>query len=317
MTRPCALARGRIGAVCTCAHSLMLLALVGCSGNRSARLIVGLSDTVVVNTTRPVAIPVNVVDSAGRVLTSKRPRFQWLAGDNVRVTDAGEVTCPHTGDATMRASLGRLSTTFVLYCRPMRGFEFGMNNYALFVGGPSKALDVVGRGVDGHPVTLIAARLRLHDSLVASLDHGRVSPRKPGETMIEVEAGDSRTSLHIEVIQLVGTPDELRPYHAFITHVRLAGGETQSWRVPPGRYEFRFVADAAGRDRVLLATTGANCARYSDGGPHLSCVASADATVIVGNPGRAGRDGLLTGELAVRRMGDSPSSFDYRLDMNR
>jgi hypothetical protein len=38
------------------ALALMLLAVAGCTTERPARLIAGLSDTVVVNTTRPVAI---------------------------------------------------------------------------------------------------------------------------------------------------------------------------------------------------------------------------------------------------------------------
>jgi hypothetical protein len=189
----------------------MLLAAAGCT-ERPARLIAGLSDTVVVSTTRSAEIPVDVVDSAGHVLRSKRLRFRSLSGDSLHVSRDGRVTCARPGDATMRASLGPLSTTFVLYFRPIRAFVFGMNNYALVVGGPSKTLRLVGQGVDGRPVTLLAARLSVRDSGIVSLDHGSLSARSPGQTVIRVESGDSRTTLNVEVIQLVAVPSDLRPY---------------------------------------------------------------------------------------------------------
>jgi hypothetical protein len=294
----------------------MLLAVAGCTAERPARLIAGLSDTVVVNTTRPVEIPLDVVDSAGHVLRSKRPRFQRLSGDSLHVSNDGRVTCARTGDAIMRASLGPLSTTFVLYCRPIRAFVFGINNYALVVGGPSKALRLVGQGVDGRPVTLLAARLSVRDSAIASLDHGRVSPRSPGQTVIQVESGDSRTRVNVEVIQLVEAPSDLRPYHAFVARIRLAGGESENWHVPPGRYELRFISDSSGHGQALLAATKSNCARYSDNGPHLSCVTREDAAVILDNQRPAGRDGWLIGKLVVRRLSDSPGVSDYWLDLD-
>lgn len=297
-----------------------MLAVAACARERPARLIAGIADTVIVNTSRPVAIPLDVVDSAGRMVRSPRPRFQWLSGDSLQVSRDGQVTCTHSGDATVRASLSRVSTTFVLYCRPIRGFDFGPRagsyNYALFVGGASKALDVVGRGTDGHPVTLLAARLSVRDSQIASLDHGRVSGRRPGETLVQVESGDSRARLHIEVIQLVSAPAELRPYRAFAARVRLEGGETENWHVPGGRYELRFIPDSDGHGQVFLAATNSNCARYSDGGPHLSCVARADATVVLGNPQATGPGGTLTGKLMVRCLSDSSAGLDYWFDGN-
>ena len=316
MSEPCTLVGNRARMVDVGALVLVVLAAAGCTGERPARLIAGLSDTVVVNTPRTVDIPFDVVDSAGHVLRSKRPRIQWFSGDSLHVSNDGRVTCARSGDAIMRASLGPLSTTFVLYCRPIRAFVFGMNNYTLVVGGPSKPLHVVGQGVDGRPVTLLAARLSVRDSAIATLDHGRVSPRSPGQTVIQVESGDSRTRLYVEVIQLVDAPTDLRPYHAFVARIRLAGGESQNWHVPPGRYELRFLPDAGGLGQALLATTKSNCARYADGGPHLSCVARDGATVILDNPLPAGRDGRMTGRLVVRRLSDLPGVSDYWVDLD-
>jgi hypothetical protein len=250
------------------------------------------------------------------VLGSKRPRFQWLSGDSPHISNDGRVTCARPGDATMRASLGPPSTTFVLYCRPIRAFMFGMNNYALVVGRPSKALRLVGQGVGGRPVALLAARLSVCDSAIASLDHGRVSPRSPGQIVIQVESADSRTRLNVEVLQLVEAPSDLPPYHAFVAHVRLVGGESENWHVPPGRYELRFIPDSSGHGQALLAATKSNCARYSDNGPHLSCLTREDAAVILDNQRPAGRDGWLTGRLVVRRLSDSPGVSEYWLDLD-
>lgn len=86
MSEPCTLVGDRARMVDVGALVLVVLAAAGCTGERPARLIAGLSDTVVVNTPRTVDIPFDVVDSGGHVLRAKRPRIQWLSGDSLHVS---------------------------------------------------------------------------------------------------------------------------------------------------------------------------------------------------------------------------------------
>ena len=290
--------------------------VAACADRAPARLEVGVSDTVVINTPRRVPIPFEVVDSSGRPLRA-RPRFQWLSGDPVRVSSDGSVTCVGRADARVRASVETMSTEFVLYCRPMRDFAFFLshNRYSLWLGQSPQPIALVGDGTDGRPVTLIAARLRVKDTSVASLEHGRIVPHRPGTTTIRVDAGDATIRLSVEVIRRVDSPAELRPYEAFIGRLRLRDDEYRAWPVLPGRYEIRFMPDSGHQAQPAFATTAANCARYAEGGPHFSCVASPGA--ILAFTGAALGGSAVAGNVFIRRMSDASDGTDYWFDVSR
>src|SRR5688572_14476153 len=98
---------------------LALLFVMACK-QPPARLVVGVSDTVIVNSQRPIQIPIQVLDAAGHVLPDTGVRYQWTSGAPVTVSATGVATCTQAGDATIRASLGPLSIDFLLRCRPVR-----------------------------------------------------------------------------------------------------------------------------------------------------------------------------------------------------
>src|SRR5688500_8411016 len=72
-----------------------------------ARLVGGTADTVIINHTREVQIPVRVLDSVGRALLDTGVRFRWIGGDTLPVAGDGSLTCGHSIDALVEASLGR------------------------------------------------------------------------------------------------------------------------------------------------------------------------------------------------------------------
>jgi hypothetical protein len=131
---------------------------------------------------------------------------------------------------------------------------------------------------------------------------------------IVVEAGDSRTSYIVEVLERVAAPDKLQIQQAFIEPVALTRNGARAWPVGPGRYEVSFIPDDSLEHAVLLAATGANCARYSDGRAHLSCVVRDRARVFVAMPEASSGRESVTGRLVIRRLGDPSVTSDYWFD---
>ena len=285
--------------------ALLVLSLGACAGTPK-RLRLGSSDTVVVNSRQPEAIPVHAFDRDGRELRVQRKRFAKLTGDDrVRISDDGVVTCLGRGDAQLSVTSGARSARGVVRCQPIRGFRYtpGME---LVAGGPPQPLAVAAVGIDGAPVTAIAGRMSVRDTTVVRLANGDVFPRARGGTFVDVEAGDCETAIHVEVLERVATPGTLEPYQEFmIPSLRLGVGESRRWRVPVGRFDLRL--EPAGNDRnpLVLAGVGLNCARFPGAdGQHYSCVSYGGGTVVVRHPGPRATAQSLAGRLVVRRLAD-------------
>src|SRR2546430_4079750 len=178
---------------------VVALVSAACSGP-PARVVVGRSDTVLVNSRKPTLLPAHVLDAAGHQLHASGLRYQVVSGDNAGLSARGIVTCAKRGDSRLRASLGSLTTEFVLLCRPVRGFRFFFDpGPPLLVGGPSRDLALGAVGVDGMPVMLLAGTATIADSEIAVLRGLTVLPRAPGVTFVDVDIGDCVHSIFVEV----------------------------------------------------------------------------------------------------------------------
>ena len=293
--------------------ALLLLSLGACA-RTPERLRLGSSDTVVVNSREPVALPVHAFDRDGRELRVRRTRFTKLTGDDrVRISDDGVVTCLGRGDAQISVTSGARSVRGMVRCEPIRGFRY-MPGVELVAGGPPQRLAVAAVGIDGAPVTAIAGRMSVRDTTVVRLADGSVFARARGETFVDVEAGDCATAIHVDVLERVATPDTLEPYQEFmIPSLRLGVGESRRWRIPVGRFDLRFEPAGSDRDPLVLAGVGLNCARFpGEDAQHYSCVSYGGGTVVVRHPGASATAQSLAGRLLVRRLADqsrqSPSS---------
>ena len=296
------------------ASFIAVVVAVACSHSRPMRLVAGIDDTVIVNSTKAVTIPLEAFDASGRPTPAGMATFEHLSGDPIRVASNGTVHCDRAGDARFRASLGTVSTTFMLYCRPMRHLAFRPTNYGLLIGGPPQPLEVVGVGLDGRPVTLLAARIGVDDSTIVSVDHGVIGARRRGMTTVRVQAGDARMNYVVQVLERAASPEGLQVRQAFIEAVTLPSGSSRTWPVTAGRYEVMFTSeDPVGRS-VLLAANGANCARYPDGGPHLSCVVRDRGTIFVAVPASSPPRAPLGGRLVIRRLEERTTVNDYWVD---
>jgi hypothetical protein len=268
-----------------------------------ARLVAARADTVYVNSRHAAQLPIRVLDSAGHELPARGIRYAWLSGDSLAITDSGRVTCARRLDATVRASLGDLSTRFVVHCRPIAGIRFVFDGgVPLYVGGPSHELALPAIGVDGEPVSELAATVTVGDTNVAALHGLTVEPRGAGSTSAEFDFGDCVWAVGIEVAERVPSPDSLRAREDLFLEspLRLVDGEVRGWRLPRGEYRVALVP-ALGAARLALSTTAMNCSRWLGSDTDLHCIALAGASVDVRNPRPAGAGGTLTGALFFQR----------------
>lgn len=214
-----------------------------------ARLIAGAgndSDGIVVNNFGPVQLSMRVLDAAGHRLERTDVRFQQVSGAPIPVSPRGVIKCTRRGDVIMRASLATLTRDFVIHCQPVRKIrDAGWGNFV--IGDPAGALTVDAIGLDGKPVTRIAARLRVLDSTIATPDaSGRLRPLRPGHTSVDMEIGDRGARTEVTVFEPVRTFEGLRADQRWVVApIRITRGASLRLPLPTGVYFLTFSADSS------------------------------------------------------------------------
>jgi len=284
------------------ALAVALPALVACKGP-PARLVAGSSDTVIVNSRRPVQLPIRVLDAAGHVLPESSVRYRWTAGLPVSVSPAGVVTCTEPGDATVRASVDSVATQLIVRCRPVQSVR-ALRMLNVVAGGPAQDLPFEALGVDGQPVTLLTGKVTLEDSTVAAIDGARIRGLRQGSTGVSMRVGDRTAFTEMHVYEQQRTPEGILPGQHLAVPVRLAGGEMRRWRLSasPEAYFLEMLPDGDEQSMPRIAIIGASC------GPGLSehsffCLAQHDAWVTVYHSQNIDPARELRGTLAVWRQG--------------
>jgi hypothetical protein len=228
--------------------SVLTLAWLTRSGPPASLLVGGgiESDGIVVNNLGPVQLSMLVLDARGHRLARTEVRYQRISGAPIQVSARGMIKCTRRGDALVRASLVPLHGDFVIHCEPVREIRgAGWGNFV--VGEPAGTVTVDAIGLDGQPVTRIAARLRVDDSTVATLDSsGRLRPLRPGKTGIDIEIGDRLAGAVVTVFEPVRTFDGLRPDQRWVVApIHLASGASLRWPLPTGLFFLSFSADSS------------------------------------------------------------------------
>lgn len=266
-----------------------------------ARLVAGTSDTVIVNSRRPVPIPVRVPDAAGHILPVAGVRYVWSSGAPVPVSATGMVTCTQRGDATLRASLGSVATTVLLRCRPVRSVHI-LGPMQFVLGESAQDMPVVALGLDGNPVDLLAGTADIVDSSVAALDGLRIRPRKPEGTVAGIRVGDYSAGVGVHVYERVSTLDGLHPEQGYVAvSLRLGSGEWRRWRLPAGTWMLTMLPYEDEARGLRLRIEGANCLPAGLTKRRYVCLAKNDASVIVHHPSTKSAP-ELTGALLLRRV---------------
>jgi hypothetical protein len=284
--------------------------LSGCQSH-DVRITAGESDTVVINGRGPTVLPVRVVDQRGQLRSVEGLRYSHAAGQSIRVSDDGHVTCVSSGDAQVLVSWHDVAKSLFLRCRPIRALQY-VPSIQLLVGGQPEALSVIALRPDGRPVNLVTTKARVHDTTVASLRSGFVYPRARGRTYVDVLLGDCETTVDLVVIERAAQPTNLLADQEFAAVVRLAPGEYRYWRVAPGKYEVTLLLDHEARDSIALESIDATCAAFPDGARHLACVARDRGVIVVRAVTGPGVD--RRGTLLIRRLNESTSPAGAHAD---
>jgi hypothetical protein len=283
--------------------SWTIVLATACS-SRAVRIVAGTNDSVVVNNRLSVPLPVYGVDARGRRHTIAGLRYQRIGGDSITLTPDGRVTCSRRADAHVSVSDKRLTTTFLLLCRPI--LAVGVKRIWVLADGDSADLDPTAIGIDGGHEPLIAGVAVVQDTSIAFIDHGKVFGRRPGETNIIIDAGDCSDWARVEVYERVVTSLGLTPFQVFVGGpVELAPGEFQTWRVTPGPYDIWTDDDT--EQGFAFGTSNINCSAGARAGEY-SCIALANGTVIARN---MRRNGSVRGTVFVSRKLDPDRDSSY------
>jgi hypothetical protein len=283
----------------------VVLAGIGCS-RAPARLLIGTADTVVVNSTHPVALPRRVLDASGRVLDSlgHSVTFQYTAGPAVPVSPSGTVQCTQPGDVTIRAALGALATHALVRCRPVTTLRMA-GPLNLILGDSAQDLPLLALGPDGRPVELLAGQATIVDSTVATLERRgtmRIRPRAVGATLVEVVLGDRSARAGVHVYERVSALPDRPPIQRLVAvPLRLESGEMRRVPLGEGGWMVAMLPSADGRPGPSFRIEGAQC-RPALTERRYVCTAGPAAQVLVYHPWRAEPAPARTGELLLRRM---------------
>lgn len=261
---------------------LLLFVAAACKGPPS-QLVVGFGDTVVVHNVVPIQLSVQVRDAAGHMLPNTAVQFEWTSEVDVPLTRGGIVTCTHSVDATLRASLGALSKSVLVRCRPVHDL-FGGGIVNLVLG--EQPYDLRFEAVDAarRPVRPLNAVLTVNDTTIVTREGWRIRARSPGETGVDLYVGDRWTRWYVQVFQPVPTLDSIRPGQHLAVPIRLGAGDQRSWHIPPSRQNFGVrVLPAGDTLRVpRLEIVGGYCINKTQWSQW--CTAWQGAAVIVYHP---------------------------------
>lgn len=284
------------------ATALALFVLAACTraaerhDGPPARIVGGPGDTLVVNEYLAARLPVSVEDRDGHTLTASGLRYRWESGDPVPVSAFGIVRCDRPGDATIRASIGSLSQSFHLLCRPVHKLSATWM-LDLVAGDSAQEISVDARGLDRRPVAPLVGKVVVDDSTVAMIHGLRVRPLAPGVTAIHVRIGNYSAGSLLTVAERVRSLDGLRPEQTdVVMPVRLAPGEQRRWRIPPGSYMLWFLDDRGTDPTPHLAFDGVRCEAIF-GGSRFLCRSSTSFAVVLSH-----QSTQSSGELALRRL---------------
>jgi hypothetical protein len=277
---------------------------------RLAASIADASEGLVVNTMRPIQLPIRAFDRRGHLLESRDVRYRWTSGSPIAISSDGVVACTQRGDAVVTASLGAITTNVDLRCRPVR--EMRASSWIDFMtGDPARDLPFVAIGVDDLPVMQLRGTARVLDSSVATLVGTTIRPRAIGQASVVVDVGDRTAMMSVIVHEQVASFVGLRPDQRFVAvPVRVAQGDTVHWALPQGAFWLKYLPRNAGEAPPTITVSGAiSCSRGNglnafrallDVYVVYCLVRAGGATVDVAH-GRLGAQ-VVEGSLALQRL---------------
>ncbi len=277
-----------------------LAGLLGVAELRPVRLAAGASDTIVINTTRPLWLNVNVVSLTNRLRPQSGVHYSFDGGDRLDISDDGHIACRERKDSRVRVAAGSMVARVTVLCRPIAAVLYSPGARLVTHAAP-RQLPLVAVGFDTLPVPLSAPRTKLGSDSIAHLDGWTLTPRAPGVTWIDVSLGECVHTVEVAVDDSVSNAAQLdRPYTVYATQLSAIDDSLRAWRLGPGRYELWARDDSAYR----FDAGSAKCVRARGPGQRFECVAAESVTLAVRRiQGRSPTDAKTA--LSIRRLADS------------
>lgn len=274
----------------------------GTDNGPPARLVAGTADTVVLNYTREVQVPLRVLDANGHTLSDSAVRYRSVGGEKIPVSAEGKVTCADSKDASVEASLGNLRRTIVIRCRPVKKIRIA-GPVQFLLPDTAQEFRMLVLGIDGKEINVLSGTSAILDSTVATLDGIRVVPKSPGSTIASVRFGNQTASVGVHVYETVRTLEALKQGKQLVgIPLRMSGGEVQSWGLPPGTWMVAMLPESDEATGLQMRIEGANCSVLQLTRRRYGCLVRSEARVIVSHPSKANTAPELKGQLLVRRV---------------
>jgi hypothetical protein len=281
-----------------------LLTQIGCAASEPktpARIVGGLRDTVVINERQPARIRVRVFDVSGKSLPDTGVQFVALDGNNPEVSPDGVVHCLHSSDFRARASIGSISTTITVRCRPVKTVHIdGPIQFLL----PDTGQDmrVSAFDLDGKPVDVMIGKTSIGDTTIATISDLRITPESPGATIAGARFGNQSAGVGVHVYERATSLDPLFGGKEYIgIPLRLPGGAFRTWQLPPGTWMLTMIPEED-NEGLALRIEGAACSPVFLTPRRLGCLVKKSATVTVYNRSASPNAPDKTGSLLVRRI---------------
>jgi hypothetical protein len=248
-----------VTAVAVLSMSLVIIAILLRNG-APVRLDPGIGNTldgVIVNSMRPVQLPIRVLDQRGNLLDADSVRFAFTSGMPINISPSGVITCHARGDTRVRATLGGISTNLDVRCRPVD--ELTAMNFINFIEGDTAArpLPFVALGLDGFPVMQLRGSLRVWDTDVATVEGATIRAKHAGLTPVIVKVGEHEARMMAVVHAIVPSFDALRDDQTVVARpVRLAQGDTLGWGLPGGSFWIKYLPRREGDAPPTITVEG-------------------------------------------------------------
>ncbi len=295
--------RLRVAALGAGVVALLFLAalVIALRNGPPTRLVAGEANTVVVNSQRPIQLPMRVLDARGRSLDSSGVSYAWLAGAPVSLSADGILTCHERGDVTVRASLHVISTDVRVHCRPVAGVRAPWM-MELVIGDAPTDIPFEALNPYGEPERMLTGKFSLRDSSIASITDQRLVPRKAGVTSLSIQIGDDPRDASVHVFEPAHSIEDIAPGQHRSVAIRLAPGEARRWHLKRALelHYFAIRPDTDGGTPPNVAILGAQCTRGQDSHSFF-CIPVDGTSVVVYNSARAGSAGVQHGRLLVWR----------------
>jgi hypothetical protein len=274
---------------------------IGCDRS-PARVVVGRNDTLVVNTQSRFSLPAAAFTSSGRPLND-RVSFAVQSGTVLEALDDSTFRCDSIGDASVVATAGTATTTAFVRCHPIRSVRIG-HDVSLAMGGDPLPILVAATGIDGKPVSELGIRATIRDSGIAVIRDGKVYPKSPGRTIIDLDIG-CQSWIQVTVYPTVASSEAMRPDQMFVAPLRLVPGAHAFWRVPVGHYDVVIRVRDSVSMKPAFSTVGTTCFPHEIFSSGFGCASVTPASFVVRNDAKTGSGRDIAGTVSIARVDSS------------